>query len=170
MPVNVRVSRKMQCCSTVDCAHNHPALAHSHGSFVLPSSLPVVLARIHSHALSPTPTITLFFARGVEVARGSLTALDVGAGIGRVTKHVLIPAGFGKARACRACLRLLQSHSTTFAPGHSRCNRLSYLPPPSALLLDRVSVPCGFCLNLQVVPLLPPIEIIRPNARFSRVA
>eukprot|EP00035_Acanthoeca_spectabilis_P024657 m.454807 g.454807 ORF g.454807 m.454807 type:complete len:240 (-) comp20744_c0_seq1:65-784(-) len=27
--------------------------------------------------------------------RGGLTVLDVGAGIGRVTKHVLIPAGFG---------------------------------------------------------------------------
>jgi hypothetical protein len=33
-----------------------------------------------------------------QVPRGSLTALDVGAGIGRVTKHVLIPAGFSKVK------------------------------------------------------------------------
>jgi hypothetical protein len=70
----------------------HQCRCMHHSSTPMPLHAPLTHTNVAAYIYhSPTHVHT-------QVPRGSLTALDVGAGIGRVTKHVLIPAGFSKVR------------------------------------------------------------------------
>ena len=100
-----------------------------------------------------------------QVPRGSLTALDVGAGIGRVTKHVLIPAGFSKVR-CKHTNNMIPVVSTmrvspllTSAVHHyANASLASNALRREALHMQHVCCATCRCVDPAALTLAPPHE------------
>lgn len=167
--------RKTQCYNDVDCAHNHPRLSalvcsHAHPLCTTPHCLscPPCISPVHSLPHSLVPSTTVPFARDVEVPRGSLTALDVGAGIGRVTKHVLIPAGFGKVSVWYVCC-IFRSVVGSF---HSwPLSTQQFVIAATTIIIGALSSICGRTQESQslVTLLLHSTPILKPPIRFSRI-